>query len=194
MITQPEEGLARSYRHREPFPELVITVGPSGSGKSTWIERHLGDHSCVSLDEIRAELGDRSDQSQNAKVRQLARERLREGLRRKAKLVWDATNLRRDYRDAVTNMARDYGALVTLVCFPRSAHEYHRRNRDRAAPIPAVVLDRQLAGMQWPETVEAHRWLVIGHSGEVLAYYGGLDAALPYGLAATNETLREPRP
>lgn len=192
VITQPEEGLARSYRHREPFPELVITVGPSGSGKSTWIERHLGDHSCVSLDAIRAELGDRSDQSQNAKVRQIARERLREGLRRKAKLVWDATSLRRDYRDAVTNMARDYGALVTVVCFPRSTREYHRRNRDRVTPVPAVVLDRQLAAMQWPEIVEAHRWLVIGQSGEALAYYGGLDPELPYGLAATDETLREP--
>jgi predicted kinase len=194
VITQPEEGLARSYRYREPFPELVVTVGPSGSGKSTWIERHLADHTCVSLDAIRTELGDRSDQSQNAKVRQIARDRLREGLRRKAKLVWDATSLRRDYRDAVTNMARDYGALVTLVCFPRSAQQYHQRNRDRATPVPAVVIDRQLASMQWPETVEAHRFLVIGQNGEALAYYGGLAAELPYGISATDETLREPRP
>jgi predicted kinase len=194
VVTQPEEGLARSYRHREPFPELVVTVGPSGSGKSTWIDRHLGDHTRVSLDEIRAELGDRSDQSQNPKVRQIARDRLREGLRRKARLVWDATSLRRDYRDTVTNMARDYGALVTLVCFPRSAQEYHRRNRDRATPVPAVVIDRQLAGMQWPELAEAHRFLVIGPSGEALAYYGGLAAALPYGLSASDETLREPPP
>jgi predicted kinase len=192
LISQPEEGLARSFRHRQPFPELVVTVGPSGSGKSTWVERHLGDHSCVSLDAIRAELGDRSDQSQNAKVRQIARERLREGLRRKAKLVWDATSLRRDFRDAVTNVARDYGALVTLVCFPRSAQELARRNRDRATPVPPGVLDRQLATMQWPELAEAHRSLVVGPSGEVLAYYGGLDPELPYGLSATGETLREP--
>lgn len=192
VITQPEEGLARSFRFREPFPELVLTVGPSGSGKSTWIDRHLGDHTRVSLDEIRLELGDRSDQSQNAKVRQIARERLREGLRRKGKLVWDATSLHRDHRDAVTNIARDYGALVTLVCFPRSVQEYHQRNRDRATPVPAAVLDRQLAAMQWPEASEAHRWLVIGPSGEPLAYYGGLDDELPYGLSATSETLREP--
>ncbi len=192
LITQPEEGLARSYRYREPFPELIVTVGPSGSGKSTWIERHLGDHTCVSLDAIRAELGDRSDQSQNPKVRQIARERLREGLRRKAKLVWDATSLRRDFRDAVTKTARDYGALVTMVCFPRSAREYHRRNRDRQTPVPAVVVDRQLAGMQWPEAVEAHRRLIIGEDGEALAYYGSLDAALPYGLSTTHATLREP--
>ena len=139
-ITQPEEGLARSYRYREPFPELVLTVGPSGAGKSTWVGRHLGDHTCISLDAIRAELGDRSDQSNNAKVRQIARDRLREGLRRKAKLVWDATSLRRDYRDAVTDVARDYGGLVTMVCFPRSTQDYARGNADRPTPVPAAVL------------------------------------------------------
>ena len=191
-ITMPEEGLARSYRHREGFPELVVVVGPSGAGKSTWIEGQLGDHQLVSLDEIRAELGDRSDQSQNAKVRQIARDRLRAGLRSKAKIVWDATSLRRDYRDAVTNMARDYGALVTMVCFPRATRDYYRRNRERTAMVPVKVLERQLAGMQWPEAVESHRRLVIGLEGEVLAYYGGLHAQLPYGLEANEATQREP--
>ncbi|KIG11968.1 hypothetical protein DB30_02233 [Enhygromyxa salina] len=192
LITQPEEGLARSYRYREPFPELVVTVGPSGSGKSTWVERHLGDHDRISLDEIRAELGDRGDQSQNAKVRKLARDRLREALRRKAKVVWDATSLRRDFRDAVTNLARDYGALVTLVCFPRSTRDYQRRNLARTTPVPAGIVARQLATMEWPEAAEAHRALVIGANDELLAYYGGLDEAPPYGLVATDQTVREP--
>ncbi|PRQ03104.1 ATP-binding protein [Enhygromyxa salina] len=191
QITHIEEGLARSYRFREPFPELVLTVGPSGSGKSSWIERHLGDHTLISLDEIRAELGSRADQSQNGRVRQLANERLRVALRAKSKLVWDATNLRRDFRDAVTQLARNYGALVTIVSFPRSEREYASRNRDRAHPVPPAVLARQLDTMQWPETSEAHRWLVIGAQDEVLAYYGGLDRALPYGLRATPQTLRE---
>lgn len=193
LITQPEEGLARSYRHREGFAEVVVAVGPSGSGKSTWIERHLGDHTCISLDEIRSELGERSDQSQNAKVRQIARDRLREGLRRKQKIVWDATCLLRDHRDAITKVARDYGALVTMVSFPCATKTYYRRNRDRAHPVPMPVLARQLENMQWPERSEAHRALVIGESGEVLAYYGGLDEGLPYGLAASDETLRERR-
>lgn len=191
-VHHPQEGLARSYRYRgEAFPELVVPVGPSGSGKSTWIERHLGDHTLVSLDAIRAELGSRADQSQNGKVRQIAKDRLKVGLRAKAKLVWDATNLRRDFRDAVTNLARDYGALVTMVLFPRSEAEYASRNRSREHAVPANVLRRQLEGMQWPELPEAHRWLVVGSNGEVLAYYGGLDEALPYGLEATPQTLRE---
>jgi predicted kinase len=190
-VAHIEEGLARSYRFRERFPEVVLVVGPSGSGKSSWIARHLGDHTLISLDEIRGELGGRADQSNNGQVRQLAKARLRVGLRSKSKLVWDATNLRRDFRDAVTDLARDYGALVTMVSFPRSAREYTKGNNNRAHAVPPHVLQRQLDTMQWPETSEAHRWLVIGAHGEVLAYYGGLDEGLPYGLQPTPQTLRE---
>lgn len=193
-ITQPEEGIARSYRMRDGFPELVLTVGPSGSGKSTWIERHLADHRSISLDDIRAELGGRSDQSKNGHVKQIARERLREGLRRKQKVVWDATSLRRDFRDVVIGLALDYGALVTLVCFPNSAAAYHRRNAQREVPVPTAVLERQLAVLEWPERLEAHRWLAVDGQGRALAYYGGLDEALPYGVEPASELLREPAP
>lgn len=190
-VSQPEEGIARSYRFRDGFPELVITVGPSGSGKSTWIQRHLENHVCISLDEIRAELGGRSDQSHNGEVRRLAKDRLREGLRRKQKIVWDATTLRRDFRDALTKLAFDYGGLVTIVCFPRSPAAYHRRNRERDRPVPAAVLDRQLETLQWPERVEGHRWLVVDEDGSALAYYGGLGEELPYGVESSGEVLRE---
>lgn len=190
-VTQPEEGIARSYRFRDGFPQLVLTIGPSGAGKSTWVQRHLGDHTRISLDEIRAELGSRSDQSFNGKVRAIARERLREGLRHNAKIVWDATTLRRDFRDALCTLARDYGALITFVCFPRSPATYHRRNRERDEPVPTNVLDRQLETLEWPEWVEAHRWLVVGPNGAALAYYGGLDDELPYGVTPAPGLLRE---
>ena len=193
-VTQPEEGIARSYRMRDGFPELVVTVGPSGAGKSTWIERHLPDHRCISLDDIRAELGGRADQSKNGQVKQIARERLREGLRRNQKIVWDATNLRRDFRDVVTQLALDYGALVTLVCFPNSASAYRRRNAQREVPVPAAVLERQLAVLEWPERLEAHRWLAVDGQGRALAYYGGLDEALPYDVEPAPDIVLEPSP
>lgn len=191
-ITQPEEGIARSYRIRDGFPELVLPVGPSGSGKSTWLKQHVGDHLCISLDDIRTELGGLSDQSNNSRVLPIARERLREGLRRKQKIVWDATSLRRDFRDAVTDLARNYGALITIVCFPNSASSYHQRNMQREVPVPAAVLDRQIASLEWPERLEAHRWLAVDGAGQTLAYYGGLDEALPYGIKPRSNVLREP--
>lgn len=190
-VTQPEEGIARSYRFRDGFPELVITVGPSGSGKSTWVERHLADHVRISLDEIRDERGRRSDQSHNARVRSIARDRLREGLRRKQKLVWDATTLRRDFRDVLTKLTVDYGGLVTLVCFPRAPDTYHRRNRERSTPVPTSVLNRQIETLQWPERLEGHRSLILDAKGRAMAYYGGLDEALPYGVEPAETVLRE---
>lgn len=190
-VSQPEEGIARSYRFRDGFPQLVLTVGPSGSGKSTWAARHLADHVCISLDDIRAELGGRADQSRNGEVRRIARERLREALRRKQKIVWDATSLRRDFRDSVIKLATDYGSLVTLVCFPLAPAVYHRRNRERDTPVPASVLEGQLDVLQWPSRLEGHRWLVVDEDGAALAYYGGLREALPYGVAPSREILRE---
>lgn len=194
LISTPEEGIARSYRHREGHPELVVTVGPSGSGKSTFVERHLEDHEAIQLDEIRAELGSRSDQSNNARVVKIGRKRLREALGHRRKIVWDATNLRRDYRDAITSIARNYGALVTLVCFPRSLAQIQRRNRDRDrdTAVPPALLRRQLEIMQWPEADEAHRRLILGSDDEVLAYYGGLGEPLPYGLEPGDHLVREP--
>ncbi len=191
VVTQPEEGIARSYRFRDGFPELVITVGPSGAGKSTWVRQHLPDHVRISLDDIRAELGGRSDGSDNAKVRSIARERLRDGLRRKQKIVWDATTVRRDFRDVLTKLAFDYGGLVTLVCFPRAPATYHRRNRERDVPVPAAVLDRQIETLQWPGRLEGHRLLSIDAQGRAVAYYGGLDDALPYDVEPAPTLLRE---
>jgi len=191
VVTQPEEGIARSYRYREGFAQLVVTVGPSGSGKSTWVQRHLSDHVRISLDDIRAELGGRSDQSHNGKVRAIARDRLRECLRRNQKVVWDATTLRRDFRDAIGGLGFDYGALVTFVCFPRAPATYQRRNRERDTPVPANVLARQIETLEWPERTEAHRCLVLDESGRALAYYGGLDDALPYGVEPAAGVLRE---
>ena len=191
LVTHPEEGIARSFRFRDGFPQLVVTVGPSGSGKSTWVQRHLADHVHISLDDIRAELGKRSDQSQNGKVRAVARERLRAGLRRNQKLVWDATSVRRDFRDSLCALARDYGALVTLVCFPRAPETYHRRNRERTHPVPSAVLARQIKALDWPEWIEGHRCLVVDSDGRALAYYGGLHESLPYGVQACPGIVRE---
>lgn len=143
------------------------------------------------MDEIRAELGGRSDQSRNGKVRSIARERLRAALRGNQKVVWDATSLRRDFRDAVIGLGLDYRALVTLVCFPRSPSTCRRRNRDRDNPIPSAALDRQFETVEWPEWVEGHRCLVIDDDGRALAYYGGLYETLPYGAQAAGDVMRE---
>lgn len=180
-ISTPEEAIAKSFGYRDAYPEVVVTVGLSGSGKTTWIANNLADHEPVSLDEIRSSLSRREDQQNNSKVLRIAKEQLREHLRAKRRIVWDATSLRTDFRSGVIDLAMDYGALVTIVAFLCPSDELARRNKTRACPVPIAVRRKQALGAQWPEVTEAHRFLMIDGSGNLLAARG-CPAGLPYGL------------
>jgi predicted kinase len=191
-IFTPEEAIAKSHGYRDSHPEVVVTVGLSGSGKSTWVAKHLKDHKLVSLDKIREEIGrNRSDQSQNAKVVEEGRQRLRQYLREKKRIVWDATSLRRDYRSGVANLAFDYGALVTLVVFHRSVEACMEQNGQRTDEVPGAVIAQQLKSTQWPELTEAHRVIVVGENDRVVACFGRVAKELPFATIATETVFRD---
>ncbi|MEL7078988.1 MAG: ATP-binding protein, partial [Cyanobacteria bacterium J06582_2] len=165
-----ESELARSYSYRDSFPQVVVTFGVSGSGKSTWIADNLKDHTVVSLDAIRSQIANsRSDQSQNSKVVQAAKEQLKTLLRSHSKIVWDATSLRRDFRQQVINIAHQYGALVTLVIFHCPEDIYRDRNQQRQHPIPEAVLNKQLNSFEFPELDEGDRTIIVDELGNTLA-------------------------
>ena len=172
-IFTPKSEIARSYSYRDSFPQVVVTFGVSGSGKSTWIRENLPEHNVVSLDNLRDSVAkSRSDQSQNSKVVQLAKEQLKTFLRSHNKVVWDATNIRRDFRQQVIKISRDYGALVTLVIFHCPESIYFERNKQRRHSIPENVLVRQIEQMEFPELDEGDRVLVVDEQGSTLATYG----------------------
>lgn len=185
-ITTPEEAIAKSYGYRDAYPEVVLVVGLSGSGKTTWIGKNLKDHEIVSLDDIRAGLGRREDQQNNAKVLRIAKEELREHLRAKRRVVWDATSLRTDFRSAVIDLAEDYGALVTIVAFHCPQQELAKRNKTRKHPVIAAVRLKQLTNAQWPQVAEAHRFLNVDGHGKLLSARG-CPSGLPYGLKASSD-------
>lgn len=162
-IYTPEEAVARSYQYRDAYAELVVLCGPSCSGKSTWVRENLTGWEVVSMDDIRRELtGDVTDQSRNGQVLQLAKERLKGHLRNHRKVVWDSTNLRRDFRHLPLGLGFDYGAFTRLVVFNLPVAEVHRRNRERERSLPASVLDKQLDSVQWPALDEAHEVHFVG--------------------------------
>lgn len=182
LIQTPQEAVARSYRFRAGFPELVVTCGPSGSGKSSWIAEHLPDHTVVSLDALRDELaGKRADQSLNGQVLQEAKERLRVVLRRKGKVVWDATNTRRDFRRVPLGLGFDYGALTTLVVFQPPVSAIFSRNPGRLHTVPPQVLAQQVENAEFPYLPEAHRtlWLDEFHRATGQAGFSVSTANLP---------------
>ncbi|MFT5465448.1 MAG: putative kinase [Verrucomicrobiales bacterium] len=156
-IFTPDEAVTRTFEHRENHGEVLVTCAPSGSGKSTWVEKNCADFERVSLDQIREELtGNRADQSKNGEVMQLAKERLRVGLRAKKRLVWDATTIRTDGRAMVIDLAHDYHAATRIVAFGCAPDLLLARNRARKNPVQSKILERQLDRLQWPEIWEAH--------------------------------------
>lgn len=145
-IYTPQEAIAKSYGYRDPYAELVVLCGPSGSGKTTWARENLPEHHVVSMDAIREGLtGDAADQSRNGEVRQAAKEQLKDHLRNHRKVVWDATNLRRDSRGLPLGLGFDYDAYTTLVCFHMSPDELLRRNRERDRSVSELVLAHRSA-------------------------------------------------
>lgn len=161
-IVMASEEVARSYGYRDEYAHLIVMCGPSGSGKSTWIAKNAADYAVVSLDEIRAELtGNVADQSKNGQVRQLSKERLRESLRANRNVVWDATNLRRDFRRLPIELGYDYGAFVTLVVLQPTIEAARQRNQQRERSVPEDAFERQFATAEFPFADEAHEVIFV---------------------------------
>lgn len=182
-ILSPEDGAFISYQEPENPPELVIFSGPSGSGKSTLIKNHLADHVVISLDQLRFEIsGNRFDKTINGQVIQEAMKRLKANLRVGTKVVWDATNIRREHRKGLLSLAEDYKALSTMIVFQEPEKSLFARNANREHPVPEGVLKSQIKSWQFPEADEADRMIIMNESGLALNSFGMLDNQLPYNL------------
>lgn len=179
QIYTPQEALARSYKSQERFLRVTLTCGPSASGKSTWIAQHHSNTRVISMDELRHTLTkDPADQSKNAQVFALAREQFKDALRAQQDVVWDATSLRFDQREAVLQTARQYGAHTTLAVFHAPPSLSFARNKARARQVPVAVMQRQLESAQWPQLDEAHRTLYINQHGQTA--WDSRDQWLPF--------------
>ncbi|MEU8926092.1 RNA ligase family protein [Kitasatospora sp. NPDC048545] len=182
-ISGVEEAVAATWRRRDGgFPRLVHLCGPSGSGKSSFAAGLAGVTARISLDDLRAARGSRSDQRDNAVV-------LREGLARLdaalaapgtdgagPTVVWDATSLNRQQRSHVHAVAQRRDALLTQVVLVVDEDELLRRNAVRPHPVPADVLTAQLYRFSPPYPGQAHRTWYVGAGGTVEDTAGTLDA------------------
>ncbi|CAM3801372.1 HD domain protein [Vibrio aerogenes CECT 7868] len=179
-IVMAEEAIARTYRAASVYGHLYVMCGISGSGKSSWIQKYLADYHLISLDEIRAEVhGDRSCQKDPGRIVHLARDRLKAALAKRRNIVWDATNLRLDYRKVLCDLGRDYGALVTLVVFHLQIPNLKANDRSRRFTVGGDVIDEQVNSLQWPAITEAHRMIIVGDKGRTLARFGSFQTGEP---------------
>lgn len=157
IIQSIHEAIPRAYNLPKKTYTTTLLCGPSGSGKSSWIEKHRTNETIISLDEIRKKItGKRDDQSKNGQVMQAAKEALKQALRDKKDIIWDATNTREDGRSWVVNLAQDYGAQTKIITIQAPINELIKRNKKREHPIPQKALMHQIERMEWPRLDEAH--------------------------------------
>ena len=144
--------------------------GISGSGKSTWIKNNLQGFEIISLDDIREEInGKRGDQKSKGQVLQLAKTRLKAALANKRNVVWDATNLRKDFRKIICDFGLKYGALITIVVFQIQEMTLRANNQNRKDVVDGTILSKQIDSFEWPIVSEGHRMLIIGEKGKTLS-------------------------
>jgi predicted kinase len=176
-LTDGSSAVAATFRFRERVPpSAVITVGLSGSGKSTFVADHVTGHRVVSLDDLRAERGDRADQSANDVILRDALGRFERQLVEGADVVWDATSLAPRQRSLPLAAASRRGACTTAIVFVVPVEELEARNASRGAHrISAGVLSAQLERFWPPFPGEADRILYVGPRGTIEDRAGSLD-------------------
>ena len=168
-INLPLEAIGTTYQNRDHHSNLVVLCGPAGSGKSFWHSQHLQGFTVISLDDLRQQFnGNRESQDNSGQIRQHAKEQLKTALRKKANVVWDATNLRTDFRSVVCTLGRDYHALVTMVVFLGPQRRIETNNRGRIHSVPDSVLRQQLSRYQLPLLGESHQYQIVDINGDVL--------------------------
>ncbi len=169
-IFTPHEAISKELARGERFCTLTMMYGPSGSGKSHQA-RQLAQQCdvVIALDAIREELtGNAADQSKNKEAVALARDRLRDALRSQQDILWDATNLIRDFRGPVLQLAHDYQAATHIIAMHTSPKICFERNATRQRSIPARVLAHQFDALRWPDVDEAHALTILDAEGQQL--------------------------
>ncbi len=140
-----------------PDPSLVVLVGASGCGKSTWAGRHFRSTEVLSSDFCRGLVADdENDQSASRDAFAVLHEIARQRLANLRLTVIDATNVQREARRPLVELAREHDLfpvavvldLPEAVCQERNRH---RADRDFGAHVvrgQRAQLRRSLKGLQ----------------------------------------------
>ena len=128
--------------------------GFPGAGKDTWLAANYPGP-VISLDAIREQIGMPATGDQGA-VLQRARLQAKERLSTRKDFAWNATNVSRELRGQVIELAAAYNARVRIVWLEAPRTELWERNRTRPTPVAESVIDRMMERWETPDPWEAH--------------------------------------
>ena len=132
----------------KPIPhfQLMLMVGAPGSGKTTYrnklVEKYPG-LKVICMDDKRKELcGNENDQSKNGKIFGWQEHELREAMKVRQNTLVDATNPTKRLRKVLFNIARENGALCSVIYFDLKLETLLARNANREKRVPDDVVKR----------------------------------------------------
>lgn len=144
-----DEAEHKLWNYKE-HSHVTVLCGIPASGKSSNAKGKI-----ISLDEIRKEIGD-TNYKKSAEVLLIAKERLKECLRNKEDVTYDATNYRKDFRKKIFDLCHAYHARVTVHLVLKPVSACLRDNKDRPNPVDDDYIMHQAARFEYPEYGEYH--------------------------------------
>jgi predicted kinase len=148
--------------HDDTRCEMVVLCGLPGSGKSHWAWYQLPDTPVEGYEKIRRRLNLPHGTNQG-RVLQEGRERMRVRLRAGESFVFDSSALTRDLRSQLVGLAMDYGARVRVVHVETTPEVRAQWNLDREEAVPVEVFLRMLDRWEFPTALEGHRVEAVVH-------------------------------
>lgn len=150
---------SKTYPDYEPFDDFVgdviILCGLPGAGKSTYIKEKCGSRPIVSMDEVRRERKiRRGDKKAEGRMLQYVKELAKTYLRKSTPFIWDATNITRNDRGKLIDMAVTYKYKVKIVYIEPHYRILLQQNNSREYKVPESTIKGYLRGLEIPSPSE----------------------------------------
>ena len=133
-------------------PKIYFCVGLPGSGKSTWAENNKEELNAIihSSDNIRSELGDVNDQSQNELVFTTLHKRIKEDLLHGKNVIYDSTGISRKNRMHFLRQIENIYCEKICVLFATPIISCRKNNRNRDRQVPEDVITKMVKSFNVP--------------------------------------------
>lgn len=145
---------------------FTVMVGLPGSGKNTWLEKNWSGK-IIELDQIRKQHKIKAtDKDAQGFVANLAKEELRDCMRKKVDVVWNATNITEQQRSSIIDIALQYKAKIRIVYIDCSEEQAIKRNRERSEEkqIPSQAISKLFKKLEIPKLTECHKLDIISEN------------------------------
>jgi predicted kinase len=151
----------------KPIPhfQLMLMVGAPGSGKTFYRNKLVEQYPNLKVicmdDERKKRCGNENDQSKNNQIFGWQEHELREAMKKRQSVMVDATNPTKRLRNTLWRIARENGALCSVVYFDIKLETLLKRNADREKRVPDDVVKRFYNALQSVTPWEADQIVVI---------------------------------